>query len=86
MGADAGPGAGRALDRERPAERLDPIHIAMLESGVRTRVAVGTMRDAVDVVMSPDRWVGTIIEIRHHGMGDTGVPRHPVFSRRSDDL
>lgn len=30
-------------------------------------------------------WIGAIIEVKHHGLSQTGVPRHPQFLRRRDD-
>lgn len=54
-------------------------------NGVLTRVKCGTQERHDDATANPNRWLGTIIEISHHGLGKTGKPRHPQFERRRDD-
>jgi bifunctional non-homologous end joining protein LigD len=57
-----------------------------LESGVRTTVKCGTDERHREATEHPVRWLGAVIEIRHHGISKTGVPRHPQFARRRTDM
>jgi hypothetical protein len=38
-----------------------------------------------EITANPERWLGTVVEIKHHGLSADGVPRHPQFLRRRDD-
>jgi bifunctional non-homologous end joining protein LigD len=59
--------------------------IELLENGARTRCKI---QDTIhkDVTANESRWLGSLIEIKHHGLGKTGKPRHPQYLRRRDDL
>jgi ATP-dependent DNA ligase len=59
--------------------------VELLDSGARTTVKCGTVARHRDATEHPERWTGAIIEIKHHGIGESGVPRHPQFLRRRDD-
>lgn len=60
--------------------------IELLHTGVHTTVKCGVDARHVEATEHPERWSGAIIEIKHHGLSKTGVPRHPQFSRRRLDL
>ena len=60
--------------------------VQLLENGAHTTVKCGTDARHVEATEHPERWLGAIIEIKHHGLGKDGVPRHPQFSRRRLDL
>jgi ATP-dependent DNA ligase len=72
--------AGTALDGKVGAFR-----VRMLASGAETTVKCGTQARHEDATANPNNWLGVVIEISHHGIGDTGKPRHPSFVRRRDD-
>lgn len=59
--------------------------VEMLGSGARTTVKCGTFAVHESATNEPEKWLGTVIEVKHHGLGKTGVPRHPQFLRRRDD-
>lgn len=68
------------------ASMVGALELEMVESGARTRCSGfddATRREMTD---NPGRWLGTVIEIRHHGLGRDGTPRHPQFHRRRDDM
>lgn len=52
---------------------------------VRSRCSGMDMRTRKHMTEHPDEWIGKIIEIKHHGRGESGKPRHPQFHRRRDD-
>lgn len=54
-------------------------------SGVRTTVKCGTDARHIEASEHPERWLGVVIELAHHGLSRDGVPRHPQFHRRRDD-
>jgi ATP-dependent DNA ligase len=64
-------------------------------TGITTTVKCGTAERHAsataerDLIAAGGRvingWIGTVIEIKHNGIGDSGVPRHPNFVRRRDD-
>lgn len=60
--------------------------VELVDSGVRTTVKCGTDARHVEANDHPGRWLGQVIEIRHHGLSRDGVPRHPQFHRRRDDM
>ena len=60
--------------------------IELLDNGAHTTVKCGTDARHVEATEHPERWLGAIIEIKHHGMLDSGKPRHPQFLRRRTDL
>ncbi|CAB4198130.1 ATP-dependent DNA ligase [uncultured Caudovirales phage] len=56
------------------------LKLRMLDSGAETTCGFhATPADA-------DLMVDRLIEIRHHGIGESGKPRHPIFSRVREDL
>lgn len=60
--------------------------VEMLDSGVRTTVKCGTRKRHEDATDHPERWLHTVIEIKHNGIGQPSlVPRHPQFFRRRED-
>lgn len=60
--------------------------VRLIESGAETTVKCGTDANHNDAHANPSRWLGQIIEIKHHGWQKSGKVRHPVFLRRRDDL
>lgn len=44
-----------------------------------------TMRVREDMTKNPDRWLGSVIEVKHMGRMPTGGYRHPQFARRRED-
>jgi hypothetical protein len=60
--------------------------IALLDSGARTTIKCGTDARHIEATEHPERWLGAILEVRHHGISKDGIPRHPQFSRRRTDL
>jgi ATP-dependent DNA ligase len=74
----------------KPGTRWDgkvgAFEIEMLDNGgVRTTVKCGTDERHEDATAHPENWLHTVIEIKHHGIQSSGVPRHPQFFRRRDD-
>jgi ATP-dependent DNA ligase len=72
---------GTALEGKCGAFKLE-----MLPSGAKTTVKCGTDDRHQDATDHPERWLGKVIEIAHHGIGPNGVPRHPQFLRVREDL
>jgi len=60
--------------------------IELVDNGAHTTVKCGTDARHIEATQYPERWLGSIIEIKHHGLGKDGVPRHPQFGRRRLDL
>jgi bifunctional non-homologous end joining protein LigD len=60
--------------------------VQMVDSAAETRVAVedDAMRHAVTA--NPEAYRGKRLELKHYGLGKTGVPRHPTFLRWREDL
>lgn len=58
-------------------------------TGIKTTVKCGTQDRHASATRERDTgvgdWIGTVIEIKHNGIGDSGVPRHPNFVRRRED-
>lgn len=46
-------------------------------NGVLTRAKCGTDAIHQDATDHPERWLGQVIQIVHHGLSSSGVPRHP---------
>jgi len=67
------------------AGMVGAFEVEMLDTGARTTVKCGTNERHRDVTANPERWLNVVIEVKHHGLGATGVPRHPQFLRRRDD-
>jgi len=60
--------------------------VEMLGTGVATTVKCGTVARHQEATDHPERWLGVVIELAHHGIdAKSGVPRHPQFLRRRDD-
>lgn len=56
------------------------------DRSVRFSVKCGTDARHREATVSPELWIGAVIEVKHHGLDATsGVPRHPMFFRRRDD-
>jgi ATP-dependent DNA ligase len=67
--------------------QVGALEIRMLDTGAET--TAGGFDDATraDMTKNPSRWLGTVVEIEHHGIAKaTGKPRHPVYFRRRDDI
>jgi ATP-dependent DNA ligase len=60
--------------------------IELRENGAHTTIKCGTDARHIEATEHPERWIGAVIEIKHHGMLDSGKPRHPQFLRRRLDL
>ena len=56
-----------------------------LESGVETTTKVPDNRTREAVTANPDAYLGRIIELKHYGLSEDGVPRHPTFERWRED-
>lgn len=65
--------------------KVGAFEVVMLASGARTTVKCGTNARHEEATDHPERWKNVVIEIKHHGLGKDGVPRHPQFLRRRDD-
>lgn len=78
--------AGGRFDGMVGAFEIELIDSEQKPTGAKTTIKCGP--DAVHeaVTADPDSYLGRIIEFRHHGLGDKGVPRHPVKPRFRDDL
>ena len=72
--------AGSAFDG-----MVGALELEMLDSGARTRASGFDLATRKDITENPGRWLGTVVEIKHHGLSADGVPRHPQFLRRRDD-
>jgi ATP-dependent DNA ligase len=44
-----------------------------------------TMPIREQMTQHPDRWLGSVIEIKHMGQMPSGAYRHPQFKRKRDD-
>jgi ATP-dependent DNA ligase len=71
---------GGDLDGKVGAFRLE-----MIPDGAQTTVKCGTDERHDDATAHPENWLGKVIEIKHHGLGENGVPRHPQFLRVRED-
>jgi hypothetical protein len=60
--------------------RAGALEIRMDASGAETTCGYDCSPEEAELM------IGRLIEIRHHGIGDSGKPRHPIFSRTRDDL
>jgi ATP-dependent DNA ligase len=60
-----------------------------LPTGIQTTVKCGTQDRHDSATRERDSgvgdWIGAVIEIKHNGIGASGVPRHPNFVRRRGD-
>lgn len=72
--------AGSAFDG-----MVGALELEMLDSGARTRASGFDLATRKDITEHPERWLNTVVEIKHHGLSADGVPRHPQFLRRRDD-
>jgi bifunctional non-homologous end joining protein LigD len=60
--------------------------IELLDNGVETTCAIPTKDMRRAVTEDRSAWEGRIIEIAHHGLMESGKPRHPVYKRMRPDL
>jgi len=67
------------------AGMVGAVEFEILESGVRSRASGMTMHVRQDMTDHPERWLGSVIEVRHHGISKDGKPRHPQFMRIRPD-
>jgi ATP-dependent DNA ligase len=63
------------------AGMVGAVEFEILETGVRSRASGMTMTVRQDMTDHPERWLGKVVEIRHHGISKDGKPRHPQFYR-----
>jgi bifunctional non-homologous end joining protein LigD len=68
------------------ADYAGAFEIKMIDGGVETTCATGTDATRQEINDTPDKYLGKIIEVAHHGRMDSGKPRHPVFVRLREDL
>jgi len=68
------------------ANRAGAFKIKMLDSGVETTCSTATDLIREEINDDPDKYLNRIIEVAHHGLMDSGKPRHPTFVRLRDDL
>jgi ATP-dependent DNA ligase len=59
--------------------------VEMLETAAKTTVKCGDDARHREATDHPERWLGVVIEVAHHGIQASGKPRHPQFFRRRDD-
>lgn len=67
------------------AGEVGAFQVELLDSGIATTVGTSTDVQRAEVKAHPDRYLGHVIEFRHHGLLDSGKPRHPVFARMRED-
>lgn len=65
--------------------RLSSFEVRMVDTGATTWVGTSTEEQTQEVTDHPDRFLHRHLELRHHGIGESGVPRHPVFLRMRPD-
>lgn len=65
--------------------KVGAFEVEMLETAARTTVKCGTDARHHEATDHPEKWLNVVIELKHHGLGATGVPLHPQFLRRRDD-
>jgi ATP-dependent DNA ligase len=65
--------------------KVGAFKIELLDNGAETTVKCGTDDRHEDATANPHKWLNKVIEIKHHGLGDKGVPRHPQFLRIRED-
>lgn len=70
----------------RWAGKVGAFEVELIANGARTTIKCGTDEAHEEAHAHPERWLGKIIEFKHHGLGRDGVPRHPTSPRRRDDL
>lgn len=73
--------------------RVGAFHVKLLDTGVETTAKCG--RDEIHDEATRERdgapkpgdqkWLGTIVELKHHGWQPSGKVRHPQILRRRDD-
>lgn len=68
------------------ADYAGAFEIKMMDSGVETTCATGTDLIREEIKADPDKYLGKIIEVAHHGLMESGKPRHPTFVRLREDL
>jgi ATP-dependent DNA ligase len=66
--------------------KVGAFEVELLENCARTTVKCGTDARHEDAHEHPENWLDKIIEIKHHGIQDSGVPKSPQFFRLRDDL
>lgn len=76
---------GGAWDGKVGAFEVELYPAEVRPARVTTTVKCGTDETHLSATNEPDKWLGATIEIKHHGIGKSGVPRHPQFSRRRED-
>jgi bifunctional non-homologous end joining protein LigD len=60
--------------------------LQMLATGAETSCSTSRV-PAIEYAKAEDSgWLGRIIEVKHYGLFEGGHPRHPVYSRRREDL
>lgn len=65
---------------------IGAIEFEMLEEPhARSRCSGFDMALRREITANQQAWLGQIIEIKHHGIGREGKPRHPQYLRRRDD-
>lgn len=67
------------------AGMIGAIEFEMLDTGAKSRCSGFDMALRREITANQDQWLGQIIEIKHHGIGKEGKPRHPQYLRRRDD-
>jgi ATP-dependent DNA ligase len=64
---------------------LGALEFELLDNGAQSRCS-GMDRALRDEIWANQAdWLDATIEIKHHGIGDSGKPRHPQFLRRRED-
>lgn len=61
--------------------KVGAFKIELLDNSAETTVKCGTDERHEDATANPHNWLGKVIEIKHHGIQSSGVPRHPQFLR-----
>jgi ATP-dependent DNA ligase len=59
--------------------------IRMLKSGALTSTATADDEQREAIKRDPASFIGKVIEVRHHGIFESGAPRHPIFDRMRPD-
>lgn len=67
------------------AGKVGAFMLQMIDSGATTTCAVPDDEVQADVTADPDKWLGRVIELRHHGLMPSGKPQHPVYHRLRPD-
>lgn len=78
--------AGGQWDGKVGAFEVEVLDGDLRPAGVFTTVKCGTDARHLEATDHPERWFGAIIELRHLGFQESGVPLSPQFGCRRDDL